>query len=210
MDGQELLFSSNRNGPYALYNKRLGSDDDRPALPSTEEYFPGGRLKNGSFVIMNRDGKSFFRLTAGVDKKPEVLLTNEHIKDEPRVSPDGHWVAYNSTESGRWEVYLAKFPEFTERRQVSNNGGCQGHWRKDGKELFYLALDGTVNSVEVEAGPPLKTSIPQTLFQTRILINPQIDQYAVTGDGQRFLLFEVSESGARTLNVVLNWPALSR
>ncbi len=136
-----------------------------------------------------------------------MLLTNQYPKDKPRVSPDGRWVAYNSTESGRWEIYLVRFPGFMERRQISNNGGAQSYWRKDEKELFYLALDGTINSVEVKPGPPLKTSSPQPLFQTRILVNPQINQYAVTGDGQRFLLFEVPESGARTLNVVLNWPA---
>ncbi len=59
MDGRELLFSSNRNGSYALYRKYLGRGDDHPVLPSTEEYFPGEWLKDGSFLFMNREGKSF-------------------------------------------------------------------------------------------------------------------------------------------------------
>ena len=76
------------------------------------------------------------------------LLTSEFDKDNPRVSPDGHWVAYNSIESGRWEVYVAAFPTFADKRQVSVNGGCQPLWRKDGKELFYLTLEGKLMAVD--------------------------------------------------------------
>jgi hypothetical protein len=65
------------------------------------------------------------------------------------VTRDERWVAYQSTESGRWEVYVATFPFFSNRRQVSASGGCQPLWRGDGKELFYLTLDGRFSSVAV-------------------------------------------------------------
>jgi len=101
-----------------------------------------------------------------------MLLKTEYSKDEPRVSPDGHWVAYNTDESGRWEVYIASFPGFTERRQVSNNGGVQGYWRKDGKELFYLTLDGNLVSVPIKPALHSKPAYPKFSFRPGFPVNP--------------------------------------
>jgi len=129
------------------------------------------------------------------------------MKDEPRVSPDGRWVAYNTDESGRQEVYISAFPSFTERRQVSNNGGVQGYWRKDGRELFYLSRDGNIVSVPIKPGPALEAGLPKVLYPTRIPVSATADQYAVTSDGQRFLVLESIESEAIPFTVVLNWPA---
>ena len=212
-DGREVVFCSNRSGPQTLYRKMVGGGDEQPILPATEPNFPAEYLKDGSLLFMNLSGKSFFRLPPGPGAKPETLLQTEYSKDEPRVSPDEGWVAYNTNESGRWEVYVASFPAFTERRQVSNNGGVQGYWRRDGKELFYLGLDGAMMSVAVKPGPSgssLETSIPQTLFQTRIRVSATADQFAVKGDGQRFLLLESTENEAKPLTVILNWQALLR
>src|SRR5207253_2317779 len=106
-----------------LYRKVVGGGDEQLVQSSTEVVYPGEWLKDGSMMFMNFQGKSFYRLAPGPVAKPETLLKTEYSKDEPRVSPDGHWVAYNTNESGRWEVYIAAFPSFTARRQVSNNGG---------------------------------------------------------------------------------------
>ena len=102
---------------------------------------------------------------------------------------------------------MATFPGFTERRQVSSNGGVQGYWRKDGKELFYLALDGAMMLAPINLGQRLETGAPQVLFQTRIPVTPTRDQFAVTGDGQRFLVIESLETDTKPFTVVLNWPA---
>ena len=66
-----------------------------------------------------------------------MLFESDFYKDTPRVSRDEHWVGYSSLESGRWEVYVATFPEFLQRQQVSSSGGFQPLWRNDGKELFF-------------------------------------------------------------------------
>ncbi len=70
----------------------------------------------------------------------ELLIfdTPQIIEDQLHVSPDGRWIAFNSDETGRWEVYVASFPEFTGKRQISNNAGVQPVWRRDSRELFYL------------------------------------------------------------------------
>jgi len=209
-DGREILFGSNKSGILNLYRKVVGGGDEQLVQASAEAVYPAEWLKDGSFLYMSFQGKSFYRLPPGAGSKPETLLKTEYSKDEPRVSPDGHWVAYNTDESGRWEVYIASFPGFTERRQVSNNGGVQGYWRKDGKELFYLSLDGNLVSVPIKPGAALEAGIPKILFPTRVPVAPQWDQFAVTGDGQRFLVLESIEGEAKPFTIVLNWTAAAR
>ena len=207
-DGRDLVYSSNRSGAYVLYRRVLGEARERAILPSMKDLYPSQWLRDGSLLLLNAWGRSLLRLAPEEGAKPETLLSTNYSNDEARVSPDGRWVVYNSEESGRWEVYLASFPGFSQRRQVSNHGGVQGCWRRDGKELFYLGLDGAMNSVQVKTEPTLESGIPRRLFQTRIPVNAVWDQYAVTGDGQRFLMFEEPESGARTFGLILNWPVL--
>ena len=113
----------------------------------------------------------------------------------------------SSLESGRWEVYVAAFPAFTERRQISSNGGCQPFWRKDGKELFYLTLDGKLMAVDVKGGATLSTGVPQVLFQTPERVNPMQSEYCVTGDGKKFILREPVGERTTPITVVLNWNA---
>ena len=86
-----------------------------------------------------------------------MLFENEFEKDGPAVSPDGRRVAYSSFESGRWEVKVASFPEFTGQRQISDSGGCQPLWRKDGREIFYMTLEGKLMSVELQPGSAMDT-----------------------------------------------------
>jgi Tol biopolymer transport system component len=210
-DGRELLFSSNRKGRSDLYRKLVGGPPEELLFESGEAKFAEQWLPGGSVVFVNLNGKSFFRLPLAGDRKPILLFQSEFDKDEPHVSSDGRWIAYNSNESGRWEVYVASFPGFTERRQISTSGGCQALWRKDVKELFYLALEGKVMAVDVKAGATLETGLPRELFQVPLRVDPQIDQYAVTGDGRKFLVAENVDEGPAPMTVVLNWTAgLSR
>jgi Tol biopolymer transport system component len=136
-----------------------------------------------------------------------VLLQSQFEKDGLSVSSDSRWAAYSSLESGRWEVYLAAFPAFTEKRQISNNGGCQPVWRKDGKELFYLAMDGKVMVTEVKSGTTLTSGVPQVLFQSSLQVDPHLHQYNVTGDGKKFIFGERISGGVEQFTVVLNWAA---
>ena len=73
-----------------------------------------------------------------------MLVDTPYNEDEVHVSPDGRWVAYNADESGAYEVYVARFPEFTAKRRISGHGGVQPQWSGNGRELFYLALDGSL------------------------------------------------------------------
>ncbi len=206
-DSRRIVFLRNWGGKPELAELTLGSGEPKKVLEEgvgyPEDWTPDGRHA----LYVNASGKSLFRFPLEGERKPEVLLETPFDKDEFRLSPDGRWIAYNSLESGRWEVYAASYPSFSGKRQVSSAGGCQARWRKDGKELFYLALDGKLMAVPVTAGAALEAGVPKPLFQTTVSLNPTWDQYAVTGDGQRFLLNENPKTTAEQINVVIDWAA---
>jgi hypothetical protein len=134
-------------------------------------------------------------------------MTGEHVprplwhdtfgRDQVHFSPDGKWVAYSSTESGRLEVYVAAFPSLDKKRQVSNAGGAEPMWRHDGKELYYLSLDGNMMAVSVNAEATMDTGLPKVLFRADVL-NPyggfDVTGYNVSRDGQRFLILRARQT----------------
>src|SRR5439155_24635664 len=121
--------------------------------------YPGEWAADGkSILIINLKGsKAFSQLPLSGQRKAVALLKSDFDKDNPTVSPDGRWIAYGSVESGRWEIYVATFPGFSQQRQVSNTGGGQPLWRKDARELFYLSLDGKLVALDIKAGSTIET-----------------------------------------------------
>ena len=144
------------------------------------------------------------------DRQPFPFLQTEFEERQAQFSPNGRWLAYISNESGRFEVYVRLFPPAAGKWQVSTGGGEQPRWRRDGKELFYAAPDHTLMALDVKTdAPTLQSGVPKALFGTRIIESgtPGSD-YAVTADGQRFLLNSLIEEASHSpITVVLNWAA---
>jgi Tol biopolymer transport system component len=148
-------------------------------------------------------------------RQPVALLQSEFQEIQAQPSSDGRWMAYVSNESGRYEVYVrslhgeGKWP-------VSAAGGLEPKWRRDGKELFYLAADRSLMSVTVrDTGSTLELSTPIRLFETRMSTIPNTsftrNQYDVTADGQRFLVNQPpTEAAPAPISVIVNWPAALR
>jgi Tol biopolymer transport system component len=213
-DGHELIFSSMRTGELRLFRKIVGGGDEEVLLNSASDEFARKTARQVAWQ-WRPDGSILFSSSAGSDsaafylwpkaqgRKPTLLLKTEFAKVSPRVSQDGKWVAYQSNASGRMEIYLARFPSFMDKRQVSNDGGSNPRWRQDGKELFYLSSDSKIMSVPVISNGELETQAPKILFQTPMLQG----EYCVTGDGKRFLIGEPVEQAAKPLTVVHNWVA---
>lgn len=142
------------------------------------------------------------------DQKPFPFLQTEANETAAVLSPDGQWMAYISDESGRYEVYVQSFPAGGGKRQISTTGGIGPHWRGDGKELFYHAPDGKLMAVAVKGGASFESGAPVALFEFRPGGNVITPYYAVTRDGQRFLLSTIVETEPNApLTVVLNWTA---
>ena len=129
------------------------------------------------------------------------------MKDEFHLSPDGQLIAYGDNRTGTWEVFVASFPSFHDIKQVSMAGGVQPRWREDGKELFFIDPQGKMMSATVERGAAPKIGIPRKLFDTGLVPDPTVNQYAVTEDGLKFLVLEPRKGFLETYSVVLNWRA---
>ena len=181
-------------------------------------------LRVGSWLRLNdwsRDGKTIvyvpdyrqadlWLLPMQGDPKPAAYLQSPFGEYNAQFSPDGRWMAYTSDESGREEVYVQAVPATGAKWPISTAGGSRARWRRDGKELFYLALDQRLMSVAVKAGPSFEAGIPQPLFQTSITsaVQPHQFFYTPSPDGQKFLLtVPTGDAAPAPITVVLNWRA---
>jgi Tol biopolymer transport system component len=186
---------------------------DTPVLADGKANFLDDWSRDGKFLLYHTTGGAAVSLLPlSGERKPQVVFQTSFQKDEVRVSPDGRWVAYMSFESANQpEVYVAAFPSFTDRRQIST-GGLMPRWRSDGKEFYYVSLDRRVMAVEVKAGSTLQLGAVKPLFQFSggTQISATSYSWAVTADGQKFLVREpvgATNTGAvETMNIVLNWP----
>lgn len=170
-DERHLAFTSARAGPWGVFVKDVVSGSERPLVVRKESVMVDQWTPDGQFIIFRNAGRAVWVVppSGGV---PRMLVDTPYFEDEIHVSPDGRWVAYNADESGRWEVYVARFPDFTSKRQISIAGGVQPQWRADGSELFYLALDRSMMRVHVTPGPEFVGSPPSSLFATHFAPTP--------------------------------------
>jgi len=208
-DERALAFTSTRNGgSQAVFVKDLTSGTEEPLVSFAEPIFVDQWTSDGRFIIFRNFGKAVYAMPLTGDRTPRMLVDTPFIEDEIRVSPDGRWVAFHTNESGRWEIYVAAFPTFTAKRQVSSGGGVQPQWRGDSRELFYLAPDSSMMSVRVDSLATLTVSPPTLLFPTKMRTDPYVPQYGVTADGQRFIGLE-RVGGESSFTFLLNWRGAS-
>jgi hypothetical protein len=139
-----------------------------------------------------------------------AIVPGGTITDEARFSPDGKWIAYNSNETGRHEVFLVPFKAQAQRIRVSNNGAVQPRWRADGRELYYLDLEGRMNAVTLTYdNATVVVGNSHVLFTTALEPTPFVEQYANTGDGQRFLIkAPIDDATWRSISVIFHWQQL--
>src|SRR5207253_3664628 len=143
--------------------------------------------QDGLHLLAHDENGNEYDVPLSGERKP-FLFIHATGMDEARFSPDVHWVAYNSVVSGKAEIFVTAFPKSGETIKVSTNGGAQARWRRDGKELYYVDLNGQLVAVDVVPGNPIRFGIPHLLFKTRIDVQTELDQYDVTADGQRFIM----------------------
>ena len=217
-DRSRIVFSSNRDGVSNIYQRlSSGAGNDEPLLKSAEPTVPQDWSPDGRFILYNvlfaKTVSDLWLLPLFGDQKPTPFVQTEFNEIQGRFSPDGRWVAYVSNESGPVQVYVQSFPTSGGKWQVSTGGGAQPQWRRDGKELFYLAPDRKLMAVEVNgAGSTFVAGVPKPLFETHVnTVFPGFagtTYYAVTGDGQRFLVNTlVGDSTPVPFTIVLNWTA---
>ena len=207
-DGSRVAFRSDRRGTVDLYLKTVaGSAAEELLVQSPVDKSLHGWTPDGRFVIYQsagaKTGEVLWLLPVTGDRTPRAILQPPLHPASIQVSPDGRWIAYESDDSGLRQVYVQPFPPSGAPWQVSTDGGGQPRWRRDGRELFYVSGNRLV-SVDVTAGATFGTAPPRELFR---LPGFSGRGYAVSSDGQRFLVGTPVEQTDTSMTVLVNWPA---
>ncbi len=211
-DGKRVAFQSNREGTINLFSQladgsggleRLTNSDFSPAGNS---WSSDGQLL--AYVDVNpTTGWDIWVLRLS-DHKAQPFLQTAFNESAPRFSPDGHWLAYISDESGHFEVYVQPYPGPGSKWQISTDGGMEPMWNPNGRELFYRS-GRKMMAVEIATQSGFAAGKPRVLFEGDYLPTPlHFPNYDVSADGQRFLMLKPGEQEAAAptqINVVLNW-----
>ena len=217
-NGRTLLFT--QFGSRNLFRKETnGIDDEQLVTQRPNTLFPNDWSGDGRWVLetelapetkadlwilpMTPEGK--LRESA----QPKPYLRSSFIENYGRFSPEPspRWVAYQSDESGRYEVYIDAFPEPRGKKQISTAGGMYPQWGAGGRELFYVSADYKLMAVSLMLREDaVEPSVPRELFP--LPVSMIASPYEATRDGQRFLVLTSPEQASQLLTVIVNWPAL--
>jgi serine/threonine protein kinase len=218
-DGKALTFEHRQQ----IVRKRVDGTRAEDVL------FEGGDPPETAFCDWSPDGRtlvfrsvprvrgseagSLWVVPASSDIKPTEIPQTASRGLNGRFSPDGKWLAYNSSDSGIMEVYVQPFPSTGAKWKISQNGGIRPLWRRDGKELFFVA-SGNVNGVGVLTAVPIETTTTIRIGAPRAIVDApfvpstaNVYPYAVSTDGQRILLVEPMDDQNSAITVALNWTA---
>ena len=221
-DGRTIYFASARLGPTDIFKVAASGGSFDELVAKTE----GATVTMG----MSPDGKTLVLLgtnaspNSGLDllgynladtsgKSPELmsLVQTPAAEIEGQISPDGKYLMYSSNQSGRYEVYVETYPRTGERWSISSEGGTDARWRPDGQELFYLTPDYRLMAVPVRTTGGFSAGRAVELFRARIagpLGTGHRFPFAVTKDGQRFLMYVTDPAGPPPgMTVLANWTA---
>jgi len=213
-DGKQIAWRSVPDTADLLVKAANGLAKDRvmARLGNNDDLVPNAWTHDGTQVLVtfqkDRDSLVLFDVASGA--RTPVLASGDSSQTNGQFSPDGRWLAYDSDESGDWEVYVTSFPALSGKWQISRGGGTEPRWSKDGKEIFYIATSGFLNAVPVSAAEGFSSGVPVPLFQVHgraPVSTTDMFTYDVAADGQRFLVNRyVKPEHIAPLTILLNAP----
>ena len=209
-DGRQIFYQSNNANIYS--RSTTDGTPEQALLKERTMVYPVAVSPNGSFLLYTRaTGPSvdLWYVSLGADRTPHPFVQTPFQERNGQFSPDGKWVAYESNDSGHFEIYLQPFPGPGDRIQVSTGGGQQVRWARSGSELFYVGADQRLTSVRVTFGASGKLVLgtPLPLFRTEFDSSFMTrQQYVVSPDGQRFLMNAATDAiDPPSITLILNW-----
>jgi eukaryotic-like serine/threonine-protein kinase len=211
-DGGRILFTSTRRGHRDIYLKSAnGIGDEQLVFESNGPKSVDDWSSDGRYIVYdfnNTSRSELWVLPLFGERKPFPFVQTKFGAAQAQLSPNTCFVAYLSSESGGPEVYVQTFPEQRGKWRISTSGGTQPQWRRDGKELFYLA-DGKMMAVDIKTDSrQLELGIPRILFDWHLSESWTRNDYVVTPDGRQFLaVIPVAKSTPDSMTVVVNWTA---
>jgi Tol biopolymer transport system component len=215
-DGKTILFGF--GAPFNLFRISAdGSGSEERVTQSPNRQSAQDWSHDGRFIIYQESapdtGSDLWTLAVTPEGRPapgsnpQPYIRAPFDQTQARFSPDDRWVAYQSDESGQFEIYTRAFPEPREKFHISTGGGTVPQWGPGGRELYYISKDGKLMSVKLKlAADTVEASAPHDLF-TMPSGFAGLSPYEAASDGQRFLV-GVTENASEPLNVVVNWPSL--
>ena len=212
-DGKAIAFSKESATGSDLYVKdAAGTGEAKPLITSPLQKFPTDWSATGSYLVFNSSdtdtGWDLYALPmTGGGGEPIPLVRTRFSDQGGTVSPDGRFLAYQSNESGRNQVYVQEFPTPHSKWQVSSDGGVDPFWRRDGRELYFRAPDLNLMAAPVQvSGATFQTGTPQAIFRARFASTTARARYRPAADGQRFLvLVRADDVVVPPAIVVMNW-----
>jgi Tol biopolymer transport system component len=209
-DGKRIIFKGAGNRLYWMPSDGSGTAEALTTSALSLNDVPIAWSPDGQLLAFTEDSanrnRSIWTLSIK-DRKAQPFGQSLRRDSAPQFSPDGHWIAYDSNESGRDEIYVRPFPGPGGKYQISAGGGTEPVWNPKGHELFYRNR-GKMMAVEVTAQPAFSAGERKTLFEGPYVISPRsAADYDVSPDGQRFLMLKSADAAPRPeqINVVLNW-----
>jgi Tol biopolymer transport system component len=212
-DGKHVVFRTRAGGFLDLYERALdGEGGNKLLLKTDSDKEATSASPDGRFLAYRSatqgTGFDIWMLPLKGSEKPFPYLQSKFDENNARFSPDGRWVAFDSNESGREEVYVASLPQAGGKLRVSTDGGRVPRWSRDGKELFFLTVDYselmaapvTYRGADVLVGTPIR------LFRAPFLNSGDYD----VGNGRFLFTAEQGIVQRSPLSLVLNWPELSK
>jgi eukaryotic-like serine/threonine-protein kinase len=210
-DGKQIAFASNQGLGWGTYRKNADGSGQLEQLATFNMVLAGSwDWSPDSQTILIRKLTTLWSLSLKDKSLAKLIDSSASIKNA-RFSPNGRWIALASNESGKMEIYVIPFPVSNGKWQISNGGGEEPVWARDGKELFYIASDGKLMAAHVTATDHFESSAPVALFQThrrQPISSQDVFSYDVSKDGKQFLIADKGEKAeAAPLSVFLNWTS---
>jgi Tol biopolymer transport system component len=211
--GDRLAFAREKDGDSDLAVKAVGGTGEVEVLLEAEgRQFPSSWSPDGKHLLYyNVSSDTSWDINVidlEGEPSPRPFVKTPFIEIRARFSPDGRWVAYQSNESGRSEVYVQAFPGPGGKWQISTAGGSEPQWGPDGTELFYRSPERQMMRVDVQIGETFEAGIPEEMFTASLRPITVNNRYLVSSDGQRFLLLSsVVEDSTPPTTIVVNWTA---
>jgi Tol biopolymer transport system component len=213
-NGDRIVFSSVADGVFDLYEKLVAGTTSSKLLATAQSKQATDWSADGKYLLYRSNDPEtdwdVWALPLTGERKPFVLVRTNFQDRDAQFSPDGKWIAYQSDESGRFEIYVQPFPGPGVKSLASIGGGGHVRWRRDGKELFYVSPDGRLMAVPVRVAPDarsVETGAPVPLFFAPVgsVQDIGLPRYVASRDGQRFLMDTVLEEAGSPITLILNW-----
>jgi Tol biopolymer transport system component/tRNA A-37 threonylcarbamoyl transferase component Bud32 len=216
-DGSRIIYASSRSGNNDIYQKASsGVGNEEAIFQSDQIEIPVHWARDGTYIVFSRTkprgGNDTWLLEMSAEKKAVPFVESPFDKVHARVSPDGRWMAYASNDSGMYQVVVQSFPDPNGGKwQITAQGGVEPKWRRDGRELYYLGLDGKLMAVPLKADRTFEAGAPVALFESPLTVGrPQVSRdrrYDVSTDG-RFLFATPADTVAGPAVIaVVNWTS---